>query len=510
MKAVIFCHFHHKSAEYKPEQRLGAQEVDEITKSVLSYYKAYLKCKNIGLIYVYVDTGTRQILHNIFRGDEKINIDINELAFEHTVRNILKLAAHQALKELSKDKTFDPAAAPKFQFIGLPHLASLIASLYRMDRDLVENLAGRDRDRDNFTYDAPKFVEAVIRLARDSDNEYPILRFDQDVEVNEDALDILLAKIKNSDIRGYSFFSGGYGRSGISDPVNDYAVRCHWLANTRKYPNKPPYHLVQNGEHFLRDIGEFGATSLPNSKKVSTSVAMKNYLAELPEGNRSTNRDNEQVISGAGLYMSNRAILRLPPFMNLKNNIVWVDDHLKRRLHEVLGDLARTQLEHVDESLFHQERYPDGIEKDNILWAQDTYFYRLISGCIMHALIVTRRGERGELAKFVANFLLTHHRTRDDEFIELATKFMDVAQKTAVDLLEIWSKADYGNDTLQEWALENHKELQRGNGKLGEWINSTVQDAIHYCKLVENWDAYVFAIQALVPHDAYWLFRSID
>lgn len=517
MKAVVFCHFHHRSAEYnkhrasKLEQQLAAQEENEIVESVLSYYKAYLKCKNIGLVYVYVDTGIRQVLDNIFMGEGKIDIDINELAFEHTVRNILKLAEDQALRELSMDENFDASTAPKFQFIGLPHLSTLIASLYRMDKDLVKNLAGRD----SFTYDAPKFVEAVIRLARGNDpllSGDPVLRFDQDVEVNEDGIDALLKKIHNAIIRrhGFSFFSGGYGRPDINDAVNDHAVRCHWLANIQDN-DQPPYHLIPQGEYFLRDIGEFGATSIPNSKKVSASTGMKNYLINLHQGDRSANRDSEQVISGAGLYMSQSAILRLPPFMNFENNIIWVDDYLKRRLHEAIGDLAVADLEHVEGGLFHQDRYPAGIRQSDLDWAKNTYFYRLISGCIMHALIVTRTGEQSELAKFVDNFLRTHHRASNDEFSELAIKFMDIAQKTTLALLEIWSKADYGNDILQKWAIENQKELfEKGSGELAKWINSTVQDAIHYCKLVENWNEYVVAIQALVPRDAYWLFRSIN
>jgi hypothetical protein len=517
MKAVIFNHFHNSVADYDKRratdqvQQLGAEEENRITESVLPYYKAYLKCPNIGLVYVYVDTGIKQILDNGFETDEagKIKIDINELAFEHTVRNILKLAVDQALRELSKDEGFDPSGAPKFQFIGLPHLSALIASLYRMDKALVRDLAGRGQ----FTYDAPKFVEAVIRLARGKDSLLsgdPVLRFDQDVEVNPAAIDALLNKVQNSIIRryGYSFFSGGYGTlNGVYDPVNDHAVRCHWLADL-KDNNQPPFHLVPNGAHFLRDIGEFGATSIPNSRNVPLSTAMNDYVVR--QGGDSTNRDSEQVISGAGLYMSLSAILRLPPFMNFENNIIWVDDHLKRRLHEVLGDLATTDLEHVDASLFHQDRYPKpkGIQQADINWAEKNYFYRLVSGCILHALIVTRKGERGHLAKFVAKFLLNRRPAKEDELKKLSAFFMATAKKTVQDLLEIWATAEYGNDTLKKWAEKNQKELDQGTGELVKSISSTVDDAIHYCKLVQNWNAYVVAIQDLVPHDAYWLFRS--
>ena len=510
MKAVVFCHFHHKSAVYdrQKRQQLTAQGKREIIDSVSSYYKAFLKCRNISLVYVYVDTGIRQILDHLFQGGGKINIDINELAFEHTVRNILKLAVDDARSELEADSDFDPAAAPKFQFIGLPHLATLIASLYRRKRDLVKNLAGRG----GFTYDAPKFVEAVIRLTRGKDLALggdPILRFDQDVQVNQEGVEALLNKIRKAVVRGYhySFFSGGYGSSGESDPVNDYAVRCHWLADVTKQQNEPPFRLIPNGEHFLRDIGEFGATSIPNFLGTSPSVAMKDYIVR--QGGRRANRDSKQVISGAGLYMSYSAINRLPPFMNFENNIVWVDDYLKRRLHEVIGDLATTDLESVQESLFHQDRYPDGIEPKDIQWAESIYFYRLISGCIMHALIVERTGEPGPLATFVADFLDNRQLKKNREFAKLSVDFMKVAKITALELLEIWASADYGNDILQKWAQKNRAKLKQGTGELAEWINSTVGDAVNYCKLVENWQDYVIAINDLADHDAYWLFRPV-
>jgi hypothetical protein len=106
MKAVVFSHFHHKIAEYnqllatEDKQQLGAEQENLIITSVLPYYKAYLKCENIGLVYVYVDAGVRQILDHLFKGSKKINLDINEIAFEQTVRNILKMAVEQEMRDL--------------------------------------------------------------------------------------------------------------------------------------------------------------------------------------------------------------------------------------------------------------------------------------------------------------------------------------------------------------------------------------------------------------------------
>src|SRR5207253_1420952 len=42
------------------------------------------------------------------------------------------------------------------------------------------------------------------------------------------------------------------------------------------------------------------------------------------------------VISGALLCLSEGAILDLPPFSNFRNNVMWIDDHLKYSLHRAM------------------------------------------------------------------------------------------------------------------------------------------------------------------------------
>jgi hypothetical protein len=505
MKAVVFNHF-----PYQPsgkEWLIGAAEEQVIINTVKPYYKAYLKCQNIGLIYVYVDTGMRLILKRIFHGDKEIKLDINELAFEHTLRNILKLAVDESFSELiENDQTFDPHAMPKFQFIGLPHLASLIASLYHSNPVLVENLAGK-----HFTYDAPKFVEAVIRLARGSNpllSSDPILRFDADVEVNEMSISLLLKKVTKSLDHNFSFFSGGYGDiNGPADPINDHAVRCHWLVERNEINNNlASYRLIPKGAQFLRDIGEFGATLTPDSQNILPSSEMQEYI--IANGGKSSNRSSEQTISGAGLYMSFSAIRVLPPFMNSENNITWVDDHLKRRLHEMLEHIAPNELEYVKGSLFKQNRHPDGIQPKDIEWAKDVYFYRLLSGCVMHAFITDRAGEPGVLAKTVEELIQTDDPTLDT--LQIKLELAQVAKDTATEILNIWSRADYGNTILNTWARNNHHELEQGQGMLIEWLNSIINDAVHYCELVKKWNSYVNAIQRLDRRDAYWLFRQVE
>ncbi len=491
VKAVVFTHFHAQLLNQQ-EWHLTAEAENKIIEDVIKYYKAYLKCKNISLVYVYVDTGLRLILDNLFAGGDKLTISVNELAFEHSIRNILKQAVDRAFKELKiEDPNFSNLYVPKFQFIGLPHLASLIASLYRIDRKLVENLAAK-----NFTYDAPKFVEAVIRLARGYQPllcRDPILRFDADVEVNETSIAHLLNKVENALLQNYafSFFSGGYGHpDGNCDPINDHAARCHWLADIADPDkNKPPFSLIPEGEHFLRDLGEFGATQIPNRLNVLPSTAMKAYT-----GVESKNRDAEQVISGAGLYMSHSAIRILPPFMNFASYVIWVDDHLKRRLHEALGHLYPRSLEHVEGSLFIQDRYPIGIGQNDINWAEKSYFPRLVSGCILHALIVDQKGEKGELTKFVCEFIERQNIQLKTEGLDLI--FIEVAKKTALDLLGVWMDADYGNSILKDWAIKNLEDLKKGEGEITKVIKLNRRRCGQLLRVIEALECVCFCHRA--------------
>jgi len=50
----------------------------------------------------------------------------------------------------------------------------------------------------------------------------------------------------------------------------------------------------------------------------------------------------DSVISGAGLVLSDGAILDLPPFSNFQTNVMWIDDHLKFEVHRGLGHLTDT------------------------------------------------------------------------------------------------------------------------------------------------------------------------
>jgi len=501
IKAVVFTHIAVKPEEAGATER--AEGAFRLIDRAKPYFKAYLKCRNVGLVYAYVDVCTRMILKELsaldFEG--RINFSMMDLESEVRTRNCLKMASDQALHELLNDPgiEFDQSQAPRFQFVGLPHLLSLFSALFRIDPSLIRDLAGEHRE---LTYDSPKFVEAVIRLVRGAHaihGRYPIFRFDEDVEVNEQGITELLSAATlamHTNLFPYDFFSGRYGRAdGTSDPANDYAVRAHWLIH------RASGGLSDKGYRFLRDLGELGATQLPTSAQMSDH--MQKFVQDRRHG-KSSNRKSPQVISGAGLYMSRSAIRVLPPFMNFNNATTWVDDHLKRRLHEAVGHLTESSLEQISAARFLQNRHPApvGVRDEDIEWARTHYFKRVLRGCLIHSLVVRPDGSSGPLSEAITRMLDRGASGLDDEDA-LKSVLVAAVRATANDVLSIWKNADYGNSILSEWAVG-------AESRMDSVCNETVRDVLAYTRLVGHWPRYVNAIEKLTPVQAHWLFRRVE
>lgn len=492
-RAVVFTHLPVPLPD-KEIGTLGAKAAAELTSRVMPLFRSLLRCRNVGLVYVYVDTGLRIMLRHL-SPRRRLSFRIQDLVYEQNTRDCLRLAVDAAMRDLARsgDPRFVAAGAPKFQFVGLPHLYTLLHSLHESDPQMLRDLAG---PRHQFTYDAPKFVEAVIRLVRGGDGEHaahPIFRVDEDVEATEEGISVLLQAVADmvGDPNKYSLFSGGYGTPGApTDPVDDFAVRLHWLvdAKTRR--------LDEGGRAFLRDLGGIGATQLRAPEERPFTPVLQRILSEEPQA-----RPSPQAISGAGLYMSRLAIQALPPFMSAGSLTTWIDDHLKRRLHEVLDHIAPTAPERVDGALFAQKRHPKGITPRDIEWARTHYLERLVKGCVMHALITSPAGQPAVLAEEVGFALRPGwEETRLPKFRQR----LHVASKRALaNVLTLWEEADYGSPILSEWVSENRP---RG----GKLVDDIVDDAVAYVRLVSRWSTYVRVIERLRPIDAYWLFRFVD
>lgn len=511
-QAVVFTHVKQDMPGGAPTWHVA--EIDTFQKKHIPMFKAFLQCPNIALVYVYVDTGFRALMGHMqemhrqgaLNSKAPLGFSIGELHYEDTTRSALKQAVDLATLQLAETlgPAFDRQQAPRFQIVGLPHLVTLIHFLYRANPQLVEFLAGRDG---SLTYDSPKFVEAVIRLARGAHpicHQNPILRFDADVDVNPGSVQALLEQVHQQNLMGQmSFFSGGYGQTD-PDPVNDFAVRIHWLADREAYnqarqraPERLAATVDASGRTFLRDLGELGATQMASAEPMSP--AMEEWLSTRRNG-RSVNRPNPQVISGAGLYMSLKAITQLPPFTSFNTFAVWVDDHIKRRLHEVLGHLPPDSIERVDKARFRQDRHPAGLPAPKP-GGNDEYFCRLFRGCLLHGLVVRPDGTMGPLAKAIHDVLPPN--SFPVQPAVLHKKFLKAARESARDILEVWEKALYDRaGTLRTWASQF-----RDPARLDPLLAPLVEDAVAYVELTSQWNLYVGAINMLNPAQAHWLFR---
>ena len=211
-------------------------------------------------------------------------------------------------------------------------------------------------------YDTTKVVEALIRV-RHLGSGVPVLRIDWDALLNDQTLTRLLEKLA---LRVPSYCERltanhrvhSYVVSGLYDAPDGHA---DWDATTfnsafatRMFPG-----LVPTEEA----VAYLDAEAVPNSDGRYTKDCDLNGDEEFRKGvDRLFKRDVminyygldnpqaglpalgshplESVVSGAGLVISEGAILDLPPFSNFELDVMWIDDYLKYELHRALGHFA--------------------------------------------------------------------------------------------------------------------------------------------------------------------------
>lgn len=498
-KAVAFTHMNVKSTGL-----LDPAGFDSFYKERGAFFESCLSCSNIAIVFIYVSYGIEEYVKAVRQNPKSpVALPFKVIESEERIFNALQMAVDIALDNLHSVRGRRPVASaiPQFVFVGVGKLASLLNSLWLRDPNLVTNLAGQG----NFTYDSPKFVEAVIRLVRATGDQaqHPIVRIDADVQPNQDAIQQIIDQAellrRHVGARPYWWFSGCYSGNFPNDPVNDHAVRQQWLIDPDTWSDPARFALLPRAETFLRDLGEFGATQVDSSARFSTACQ-----SIIESRGRSVNRTVPQVISGAGLVTSVAAIRRLPPFMNSKDMIVWIDDHLKRQLHEAIGDIPKNEPERINTAKLKQDRYPTGIHPGDIDWARQDYFKRLLSGCLMQAAIRHHDGTRGPLALHIAEIKEgTRKSLSPADQRTLLYQLKATAKERCEEVLKVWREADYGNDLLKNWA----ESFTRAETET--LCKSIAKVGISYVKLVLVWEKYVWHIGNLEPLQAYWLFTRV-
>ncbi|HEX6087370.1 MAG TPA: hypothetical protein VF266_22755 [Thermoanaerobaculia bacterium] len=481
-QALIFTHVADRENLHDPDQ------LEAFVERRKPFFEACLRCRNVGIVFIYSSYGVESFVQAL-KTSSRPQLPLNVLETEQHVYDGIQLAIDEAMK------TTTVARVPKFVVIGVRELASHLLRLQRMDKRLVSSLA---TGAGTFTYDSPKYVEAILRLARTQWNlpNDPIVRVDIDVEVNEQALQRLLDEADRCArrVNPYWWFSGCYSGNGADDPVNVHAVRQHWLV-TKKPGTKNEYELPEKAKSFLVDLAELGATQFvpdpPDDPAKDTRLSSAASKVIDRRGG-SKNRRKPQVISGAGLIASAAAIRRLPPFMNAPQMVVWIDDHLKRRLHEAIHDIKADAVERIDDAAMKQDRFPNGIPRD--VERTREYFRRLLNGALFDAAIEVRPFT--EAVYGIVEAKATPSAEAIEPYIENAVR------DRFDDAMDIWRNADYGNDLLRGWALGLTDADKR------TFVDGTVAACIDYLTLCALWPQHVRAIADLLRQDAYWLFTE--
>ncbi len=501
-KAVIFTHF--------GDLQYGKDDADYL-RSRTSYlgkytkiFQSYLECARdggqVGLVYVYVDWAIREAAPTWSEG--RFEWDPRVLGHEAKLKGLLSVAEDKARAGLQVGLD----APPRFEKVGMFELVNLLNSLVDVDPQLVGFLSGA-RGK-SFTYDSPKFAEAVIRLARGDIPHLaadPVLRIDEDAKPTAGSISRLLqAYAEISREAPFFFFSGTYGNPGGEyDPINDHAVRTHWLATV---PQKPHVKLsepqTELARTFLADLSVLGATQQIPDCPSHYSQELKALVAGQP-----TDKTQRcpQVISGAGLIMSRRAVNFFPPFMNFENRIVWVDDHLKRRFHEAAGDISSETLECVSDATIQQDRHPEGLTQKDIDWAKEQYFDRLLHGCMFTRLIAQPDGEPTEYARLLTDISWVRVRKGDTpvsatELDRLRQRLVGPAEERYQQVVQCWHSREFHDTAIYKWVAG----LDKGHCTLS--CDNVTNDAIGYVNLLLEWPIFTHAIARLEMSDNHWLF----
>jgi hypothetical protein len=438
-KTIVFTHFtlpqDAQPVDFRPNEA-------KIARCCRDRIQMYARCPSVGLVYVFIAEGYQAVL-----GDDR---PWEGLERERILRDLLEHAIQRG----------DPAG--KVQIVGTREVTPTMARLSKAAAlagyaRLGALLLGSGR---HMYYDSPKVAEAILRLARaEKFGKEPIFRFDADVVVDESSVRQLLDYYARCSKRPYYFFSGGY-RS--PKPGS----RTDWLLNS--YPVRVAQFCSKAGGAGSLDIG----------------MACR-FLKDL----RNIGGDPcRQVISGAGLCMSPDAIRALPPFANVGEQVIWIDDHLKRILHEDLGHFGRARQAHCrcHGPRFVQDRYPGGITAAVAHWHGNGYLERLVRGCLLDAVIQDRRPRRrGLVAQYVREFWDGWRPPKG--FLE--TKLKCPLDRRLDDVINTWQAPRYLGSPVYDFA----QRLAAARSSRGgvPYVAEVIDAVDTYFHLLEVWDQFV-------------------
>jgi hypothetical protein len=369
-----------------------------------------------GLLVLFYAPGLADCLDGIGKGDSEIDLvrSCPSLKFARAVETYLQALVKKEYKELESRLRFITA-------LDLHKVFGRVGKNSKIAQSLRSWMVG---DVEGIRYDSPKIVEAIVRL-RLLGSDVPVFRVDYDVlfrgdgnwgkknlEFSSTIGSCLTAYQKKRDSNRSSFiFSASYDHKALlnSDESNKFHPWGRAFA-TRVFPA-----LLVNEELMNETIeaikeGESDADAWDNyaAKSFSQDVARKFFgfdsesfkTSEVKGIGKIGAHPMASVISGAMLYLSDGAILDLPPFSNFQLNVSWIDDHLKYCLHRELRHLSRIKLR-IDASRIRPDTLLTYSKLDDVIvqkagrkipkdlrnYILDEYLPTLLRGTIMDAWI---------------------------------------------------------------------------------------------------------------------------
>lgn len=306
----------------------------------------------------------------------------------------------------------------RVRFLVSDDLKVVLGKTNQIHAELFEQFfLGTGRD---LRYDAPKVVEAVLRL-RILGNGVPVFRLDHDVLFPGTGdpwpLDLVVAldrardayrlRLEHPTVSTFLFSARYKSEVVLNRPPKMGKFEAWGRAfATRIYPA-----LVADPGKLLAIEQRERATGGP--RKQEWEDYAESHVDEDLAGvfyGLTRNRQRLQtvgikglasigahplyaVISGALLCLSDGAILDLPPYSNLGNNVMWIDDHLKYSLHRAIyhftsGDTLSLQnggLSHARIDVpVTKARPPAG---NLLVYVFETYLPTLLWGAVFDAWI---------------------------------------------------------------------------------------------------------------------------
>lgn len=400
---------------------LSEKRARELVEPVQEILSPFVESKSLDRVFVFVSEGYEALLGT----ESPVTGYYAELLIRRAIRIVKREYGAQGLK---------------IESVGMPELAPTLVFLKTQSGKsgegvLAQLLLGSGGQ---LKYDSPKFVEAIIRLARSDD---AIFRFDADVRPQEASVESLIATQKQEEKAGkkYYLFSGDYTCEDPDDPddrwMNCYPVRLNCFVDREGHIDEA------QAEAFLNDLAGLGVDP------------------------------RAQVISGAGLCMSHAAIRALPPFCNTSDFVVWIDDQLKRLLHEQMGHLAARDVGRVEGASFAQSRGKVWRPPDEMCF---DYFARLVRGCLFSEAIRHPEGDSWLAGRIRDARYPGLYETVNGELSEpLDDHYQQITER--------WSANVYVDSPLRTFATERLEELRDA------LVKDVLESVFSYFDLLRSW-----------------------